>query len=291
MHTSEYDFLFKLLLIGDSGVGKVCPGFNSLLSTVSHASWCFSVISFPYSLACFCDSLTTHTPRVTSAPLESTSRFGPSSWKERRSNCKSWVVHIYRFTTCRAHGRYTADEIVLGVTGVVYEPYLGILHSKCSLSLHMRLRADSLYPLCIYWCLFCFFTIVGHRRSAYTFITPENVWNTHTLTQVKNDSAQSPRLTTVAPTVSSLFTTSRIMVSRFPCHSSIACLFGPFVQKLSQMSSSGCRKSTDMPLRASTNSSWVTNQIWRARKSWNTAWRRWVNFIVSPRISHNRSFI
>ena len=25
MHTSEYDFLFKLLLIGDSGVGKVSP--------------------------------------------------------------------------------------------------------------------------------------------------------------------------------------------------------------------------------------------------------------------------
>ena len=24
MHTSEYDYLFKLLLIGDSGVGKVC---------------------------------------------------------------------------------------------------------------------------------------------------------------------------------------------------------------------------------------------------------------------------
>jgi Ras-related protein Rab-1A len=23
MHTSEYDYLFKLLLIGDSGVGKV----------------------------------------------------------------------------------------------------------------------------------------------------------------------------------------------------------------------------------------------------------------------------
>jgi GTPase SAR1 family protein len=25
MHTSEYDYLFKLLLIGDSGVGKVPP--------------------------------------------------------------------------------------------------------------------------------------------------------------------------------------------------------------------------------------------------------------------------
>lgn len=24
MHTSEYDYLFKLLLIGDAGVGKVC---------------------------------------------------------------------------------------------------------------------------------------------------------------------------------------------------------------------------------------------------------------------------
>ena len=24
MHTSEYDYLFKLLLIGDSGVGKSC---------------------------------------------------------------------------------------------------------------------------------------------------------------------------------------------------------------------------------------------------------------------------
>jgi hypothetical protein len=25
MHTSEYDYLFKLLLIGDSGVGKARP--------------------------------------------------------------------------------------------------------------------------------------------------------------------------------------------------------------------------------------------------------------------------
>lgn len=27
MHTSEYDYLFKLLLIGDSGVGKVSVVF------------------------------------------------------------------------------------------------------------------------------------------------------------------------------------------------------------------------------------------------------------------------
>ena len=28
MHTSEYDYLFKLLLIGDSGVGKVPPSHS-----------------------------------------------------------------------------------------------------------------------------------------------------------------------------------------------------------------------------------------------------------------------
>ncbi len=30
MHTSEYDYLFKLLLIGDSGVGKVLSCVNTL---------------------------------------------------------------------------------------------------------------------------------------------------------------------------------------------------------------------------------------------------------------------
>ena len=39
MHTSEYDYLFKLLLIGDSGVGKVCipcraRGLHSILTRV-----------------------------------------------------------------------------------------------------------------------------------------------------------------------------------------------------------------------------------------------------------------
>ena len=29
MHTSEYDYLFKLLLIGDSGVGKVSPNLSA----------------------------------------------------------------------------------------------------------------------------------------------------------------------------------------------------------------------------------------------------------------------
>ena len=31
MHASEYDYLFKLLLIGDSGVGKVCLVHSSSL--------------------------------------------------------------------------------------------------------------------------------------------------------------------------------------------------------------------------------------------------------------------
>ena len=35
MHTSEYDFLFKLLLIGDSGVGKVSPVPSRTGSTVT----------------------------------------------------------------------------------------------------------------------------------------------------------------------------------------------------------------------------------------------------------------
>ena len=35
MHTSEYDYLFKLLLIGDSGVGKVSGGSARTTSTGS----------------------------------------------------------------------------------------------------------------------------------------------------------------------------------------------------------------------------------------------------------------
>lgn len=44
MHTSEYDYLFKLLLIGDSGVGKVrcyCADEFQLYLT----SWRFTVLS------------------------------------------------------------------------------------------------------------------------------------------------------------------------------------------------------------------------------------------------------
>ena len=46
MHTSEYDFLFKLLLIGDSGVGKVKrqtfyfnPVPNNLLAVLSASAF------------------------------------------------------------------------------------------------------------------------------------------------------------------------------------------------------------------------------------------------------------
>jgi hypothetical protein len=74
MHTSEYDYLFKLLLIGDSGVGKV--GNRTLLLFVAQL-WFFP------SLACSFVSPTTHTQKATSAQLESTSRFAPSNWKER----------------------------------------------------------------------------------------------------------------------------------------------------------------------------------------------------------------
>ena len=67
MHTSEYDYLFKLLLIGDSGVGKVC---SALVSGDVHSS---SHLNF--SLVSFCVSQTTPTLKVTSVLLVSTSRF------------------------------------------------------------------------------------------------------------------------------------------------------------------------------------------------------------------------
>jgi GTPase SAR1 family protein len=35
MHTSEYDYLFKLLLIGDSGVGKVLRSNSFSLSQLT----------------------------------------------------------------------------------------------------------------------------------------------------------------------------------------------------------------------------------------------------------------
>jgi hypothetical protein len=68
MHTSEYDYLFKLLLIGDSGVGKVCAKGLVLLFDPDSCS----VVHSP--VYC-CVSQTTHTPRAISALSASTSRF------------------------------------------------------------------------------------------------------------------------------------------------------------------------------------------------------------------------
>jgi len=49
MHTSEYDYLFKLLLIGDSGVGKVRAAFVLRVGGIMADVSCFFPI--PISIA------------------------------------------------------------------------------------------------------------------------------------------------------------------------------------------------------------------------------------------------
>ena len=62
MHTSEYDYLFKLLLIGDSGVGKVRGALYQPTFITQKVS-----TSSPVS---FSGSQTTRTRRAISLPLE-----------------------------------------------------------------------------------------------------------------------------------------------------------------------------------------------------------------------------
>ena len=91
MHTSEYDYLFKLLLIGDSGVGKV-----NKMSCENAIRW-FSNHKHLYSLACFCGLRTTPIQRAILAPLELTSRYGPLNWKGRLWSSKSSVLWLFLF--------------------------------------------------------------------------------------------------------------------------------------------------------------------------------------------------
>lgn len=65
MHASEYDYLFKLLLIGDSGVGKVIKVFPLGIALTTRSRVAFSSVS-----------PTTLTPKATFPLLESTSRSG-----------------------------------------------------------------------------------------------------------------------------------------------------------------------------------------------------------------------
>lgn len=88
------DYLFKLLLIGDSGVGKSCLLLRfavSCLASPSETSFrhCSRAKLWPsfYSLL----HRTTPTQRATSARSESTSRSAPSNWTARPSNCRLWA--------------------------------------------------------------------------------------------------------------------------------------------------------------------------------------------------------
>lgn len=88
------DYLFKLLLIGDSGVGKSCLLLRfavSCLASPSETSFhhCSRAKLWPsfYSFL----HRTTPTQRATSARSESTSRSAPSNWTARPSNCRLWA--------------------------------------------------------------------------------------------------------------------------------------------------------------------------------------------------------
>ena len=61
MHTSEYDYLFKLLLIGDSGVGKVRPALWHSCRPAQNAS--------TSSPVCFFGLQMIHTRRAILVPL------------------------------------------------------------------------------------------------------------------------------------------------------------------------------------------------------------------------------
>lgn len=61
MHTSEYDYLFKLLLIGDSGVGKVRSALWQSPQLAQNVS--------TSSLVCFFGLQMTHTRRAISVLL------------------------------------------------------------------------------------------------------------------------------------------------------------------------------------------------------------------------------
>ena len=86
------DYLFKLLLIGDSGVGKSVSVTCSMCQRIERC-WHGALIRPAFHIwvdpvqsansACCCDSRTTPTRRATSPPSVSTSKFGPSIWMVR----------------------------------------------------------------------------------------------------------------------------------------------------------------------------------------------------------------
>jgi len=90
--SSLSDYLFKLLLIGDSGVGKSCLLLRFAVSSSASRSSasqrvCVRPLSVPHLHLCsLCR--TTPTQRATSAPSEWTSRSAPSSWTARPSSCR-----------------------------------------------------------------------------------------------------------------------------------------------------------------------------------------------------------
>lgn len=94
------DYLFKLLLIGDSGVGKSCLLLRfAVSSSVSPSKTCCSITVSSKSAAgltlscsphfiCFLLCRMTPTQRATSAPSEWTLRSAPLNWMARPSNCR-----------------------------------------------------------------------------------------------------------------------------------------------------------------------------------------------------------
>ena len=91
-----YDFLFKLLLIGDSGVGKTCvlfrfseDAFNStFISTIGEgfdSTWTSVNVSPPTNVfGCSFHYIRGRDTNRSFSQQESTLKFGPSSWMGRR---------------------------------------------------------------------------------------------------------------------------------------------------------------------------------------------------------------
>ena len=101
MAKKSYDLLFKLLLIGDSGVGKTWQVANSLvvmvvevLKSAEFKAW--YNMTLIHSASCS-GSPMTHSTTHSSRRLESTSKSKPSSSEERRSNCRQGNISFYGF--------------------------------------------------------------------------------------------------------------------------------------------------------------------------------------------------
>ena len=157
MASKAYDYLFKLLLIGDSGVGKTCVLFR--FSDDAFNTTFISTIGAAAALACRC-----HVAQA------STSRSAQLSWTTRRSSCRSgatmrWVP----WAVCDVRRDTAGQERFRTITTAYYRGAM------------VRYRVKPREALRIFECRNC----LGHSHGAQGIMLVYDVTNEKSFENIK----------------------------------------------------------------------------------------------------------